>query len=294
MKTHPLPIELMKLPLIIHQITGIEEFLIYGGTPIDLLLNRETQVRDVDIAIQGKEESKIDKLRERLGLEGFEILEPRREYTIYLDERVILVYAQDNHMFLDICFMNNPKMVGQYDIESLYWRYPQLDYVDDYGALTAIESKTIKPIRGLDSENPLLLTSRFIYLCAKYDASILDNLEHRHTMDVLKDRLSRWDYSKTYQAYTSCISSLLKAVLHARDRGTFSEDLVASGILETTFPEMHAYLKVVNKEELDGIQTKRDLCTLIGKTLDDDAMKKFKNTIAYIKTRTWDVQDSNI
>lgn len=294
MNAYPLPKKLIKLPQTIHQVTGIDEFIIYGGTPVDLLLNKESMVKDVDVAVKGKEESKINKLRKRLGLEGFEIIEPRREYTIYLNKRVILVYAQNNHMFLDICFMNNPKMVGQFDVESLYWRYPQLDYVDDYGTLEAIASKTIRPIRGLDCENPLLLTSRFVYLCAKYDASILKDPQHRKTMYVLKDKLTRWNLSKTQQAHISSISSLLRAILKAKDKGSFSEELIESGILEIIFPELHTYLQVANKEEIREIKTKKDLCNLIGKALDEETMVKFKEKVRYLKTRKWDKQDSNI
>jgi len=294
MNTYPLDKELIKLPQTIYQATNIDEFIIYGGTSIDLLLNRKNVIKDVDIAIKGKEESKISKLRERLGLKGFEIIEPKREYTIYLNEKVTLIYAQNNHMFLDICFMNDPRMVGQFDIESLYWRYPQLDYIDDYGALEAIASKTIKPIRELDCENPLLLTSRFIYLCAKYDASLLKEYQHRNTMYVLKDKLINWNLSKTEQAYISCISSLLKSVLKAKDKNSFSEELIESGILEIIFPELNIYLQIANKEEINEIQTKKELCNLIEKTLDEEIRIKFKEKVKYLKTRKWDKQDSNI
>ena len=86
-----LPIYLQKLLIKIHHLINEDRFLLYGGAPIDLLLNKRNDVRDFDVAVESTDERKISEVKERLVKKGFDIIEPYREYMVRKNKKVVLV-----------------------------------------------------------------------------------------------------------------------------------------------------------------------------------------------------------
>lgn len=290
-----LPPKAKKLMEEIHYIIGEDEFILYGSTPLKILLNVKTKIYDLDIAIKGINEYKIKKFVRRIKGKGFEIIEPRREYYIYKNKKVILVYTKNKKWFLDVAFLNDPQLIGQFNIESLYFRYPQLDYIDKFKALDEIKAKKIKLIRGTKEENPHLLLGRFLRLCAKYNVP----LDNKNTKKILLDigrQIIKWKIKNDFHksAYISCISSLLKSILQSCDKGNFVRILINTSILKTIFPELEDVIKSKEGDFIKNIsktKTKIDIITLFDKYLKDSNRKLFREKIRNLKIRRWDEQD---
>lgn len=288
-----LPVKARKLMKKIHNIIREDKFILYGSTPINLLTNTKTKIRDLDIAIKGINRYKIKKFVEKLKRKRFKIIEPWREYYIYKNKKVILVYAKNKKWFLDVAFLKDPQMVGLFNIDSLYFRYPQLDYVDKFKALEGIRKKKIRLIRKIDEENPHLLLGRYLRLCAKYSIQ----LDKKFILD-LKERISKWKIKKDFHksAYMSCISSLLKSIYYSRDKRNFVGILIGTSILGTIFPEIHKVTTKLKKDDflknLSQIKTKVDIIILLDKYLKGSDRKLFREKIRTLKIRKWDEQDT--
>jgi len=296
MKSNKLPDEAKKLLLEIHDIIREDEFILYGGSPIDMLLNRNTKVHELDIAIKRTGKAKIKKFRDLIKRKGFKIVEPYREYYIYKNKKVIIVYAQNKKWFLDVAFLDNPKLIGHFNIETLYFRYPQLDYIDRFNALAGIKKKNIKLVRNIREENPHLLLGRFLRLCAKYNIS-LNNKNSKKILISLKNQIDRWKIKNAFHksAYISCISSLLKSIVKAYNKKTFVETLINTSVLKTIFPETSNIIRLKKKDFIDDftkIKTKLDVVVLFYKYLkSSDGMMSFRNKIKSLKVRRWDKED---
>lgn len=301
-KIFPLPDYLKSLIIEIYQTIEIDNFILYGGTPTNLLLDRNTPVHDLDIAIKGIDESNISACRERLKRKKFKIVEPCQEYFIYIDKKVILLYAENDKWFLDIGFLDNPELVGQFDAETLYCRYPELDCVDKFNALEAIRQKTLKPVRGLENENPYMLTKRFLHLCAKYNMSLVNNHSHESIILELKHRIKNWEpISQTKpREYVSCLSSVFKSILKSRNRMNFIKELGETNILEVMFPELDkAIKKIANSnnqiyQRLSQIKTQYDLIILFDEFLKSEDKESFKNKVKMLQIRHWDKHDIEV
>lgn len=298
MKTFLLPKYLKKLILEIHKIIGMDRFILYGGAVTDLFLNKNTRIHDLDIAIKDIDESKISACREKIRSKGFKIIEPHREYYTCLNKKVVLIYAENDKWFLDVGFLDNLKMIGQFDAETLYCRYPELDYVDNFDALGAIRRKTLKPARELEKENPYLLIGRFLNLCAKYNMRLISNAEHRRILSKLKNLVEKWAPINEFHgpvAYSSCLSSIFRSIIKAKDKENFLKELADSHILMPILPELQKVIRNLNNsnmyQELDGIKTKYDLIVLFNKFLEKKDRKSFKDKIKMLQTRNWDKQD---
>ena len=265
----------------IYNIVGEDEFILYGGTPLDLLLDKNERVHDLDIAIKGFNKYKIRKCEERIKKKGFKVIESGRRYYIHKNEKVILIYAKNNKWFLDIAFLNNPNLMGFFDIETLYFRYPQFDYVDKFNALEGIRKKDIRLVRDIKKENPHFLLGRFLRLCSKYNISIRNN---QKILIGLKDQLESWKISNGFHktAYLSCISSLLKSV-------------VKTSVLKTIFPEIDNIIDLRKKDFINDVakaKTKLDLVVLFNEYLKSpDNAKSFRSKIKSLKVRRWDKED---
>lgn len=278
------------------ELIGVNKFILYGSAPISLMLKGNCMANDYDLAIPGKTKENIIKVKLFLKKNGFKVIKSNRKYCIYKNIKVISLYAQKERILLDICFMDDTSLVGQFNIESLYWRYPEMDCIDKYGAMEALRNKKIVSIRGLDNENVFLLVSRFIYLCSKYQIS-LTNKENQKIVKFINQKLRKENGYKTDQ-YVSCLSSILKSILTAKDRITFIDELVNSEIIKIFFKELHFSLINLIKEKkqsnLFEAKNKRDLINLLEKNMHGNNKKEFTKKINMLAKRKWDKQDKVI
>lgn len=285
-----------KLMFFLAKLIGVGEFVLYGSTPVSLIMKGNCMANDYDLAIPGKTEENIIKVKRFLKKNGFKIIKSNRKYYIYKKIEVISLYAQKERILLDICFMDEISLIGQFNIESLYWRYPEMDCIDKYGTIEALRNKKIVSIRGLNNENIFLLTSRFIYLCSKYQIS-LTNKESQKIVKFINKKLCKENSYKTDQ-YISCLSSILKSILTAKDRMAFIEELINSEIVKNFFKKLHSSLINLVKENkqfsLLEVKNKGDLINLLEKNMHENNKKEFIEKINMLTKRKWDKQDKTI
>ena len=280
-------------------ILGNRDFIFYGGAAADLIKNRECWVNDYDIAISGKTQENIRSIRESLRRNGFRIIEPYRRYKIYHDMEVVLVYAQRDGVMLDICFMDDVKAVGQFNLESLYWDHRDMRCVDNYDAVRSIIEKKIVPIRGLDKENVFLLASRFLYLCSKYDICLTVSDNHG-ILDNLCGRLDKEGGRGEGSAqYISCLSAVFKSILKSGNRESFICQLVDCGIVEYFYPAMQGSLEEIirNGSELEAIRTAEDkkvLADIIGKHMAEEDRHALREKLGALSARKWNEEDRKL
>lgn len=294
-RSHKLSPHIKKIMKEIHSIIGEGRFILYGSTPIDLLLNKNTEIHDLDIAIEGVNKYRIKKCREKIKKQGFEIIEPFRKYYIHKNKEAILIYAKNNKYFLDIAFLDDFGLIGHFNIETLFFRYPQMEYVDKFEALRSIKEKKIKLIRDLEEENPHLLLGRFLRLCSKYNISLKEPT-HLKILLNLKTKIQQWKMTSNFhrEAYISCISSLLKSITQSYDKSLFVKTIIDTSILTTIFPELEHVVKIHRDKiikEISNIRKKRDIVILLNRYLKPQEQKVFKKKIKALKKRQWDIQD---
>lgn len=299
MTTHPLPINLKNLMLEIQDAVGLNEFILYGSTPVDLLLGKIGKPHDVDIITKDVAEDTIDGCKKRLVYKGFELIVPRLDYFVYKDQKVVMIIAENKNWRLDVGFFDKPELVGQFDAETLYCRYPELDYIDRFDTIGAIKRKTLKPVRGLENENPYMLLSRFIYLCAKYDIP-LNSSSHRDILFDLKGRMKTWvpvNYFHGPRAQHACISAILKSILRSRAKERFVRELQETSIVGCVFPELQiaiSNLKNSGLQKMNKTETKCALVSLFLTYLDGPDKTNFMERIKSLKERTWDKEDAQL
>lgn len=300
-KGKTLPYPLRQLMLQLSKALGIKEFILFGGAALDLLTNPFSKIHDLDIGIKGREKKTINQCKKHLRHQGFQILYKERPYFINLNEPITIIIAQNNRWLLDLNFMDNLWSVGQFDIESLFFRYPQLDYIDRYDAIEALKEKTIHPINGLYKENPILLINRIIYLCSKYNMSMAKNPIHYEYIKILKKRISDWNPPDEFHgklARISFYSKLLKAIKQAKQRDIFIKDLVATEILTKLMPELQEPLKNLSSKEkilLNKIKTKGEIASFLIKAVNPNDRQKLKCKLQLVcDLRKWDLEDQEI
>jgi len=301
-KNTTLPSSLCRLMIQLSKVLGVKKFILFGGAAIDLLINPSVKLHhDLDIGIEGRKRSIINQCKKHLRIHGFQIIGKNRPYFINMNEPVIMVFAKNNHWLLDINFMDNLWSVGQFDIESLFFRYPELDYIDRYNAVESLKKRTMHPINGLYRENPILLINRIIDLCSKYNLSMSRNPIHREYINILKKRISNWNTSDEFHgkmAKISFYSKVLKAIKQAERREIFIEDLVATGILKELMPETHKPLKNLSTKEktlLNKARTRSEIANFLIKVVSPKDRKKLKYKLKFIcDLRKWDLEDQEI
>ncbi len=300
-KSKTLPYPLRQLMIQLSKVLGAREFILFGGTAIDLLINPSVKIHDLDIGIERRKKDIINQCKKHLRFCGFQIIGRNRPYFINMNESVTMVFAKNNRWLLDINFMDNLWSVGQFDIESLFFRYPELDYIDRYDAIEAFKKKTMHPINGLYKENPILLINRIIDLCSKYNISMHRNPIHRDYINILKKRISNWNTPNEFHgkiAKISFYSKVLKAIKQAKRRNIFIKDLVATGILIELMPELQKPLKNLSSKEktlLNNAKTKGEIANLLIKGVNQNNGRKLKYKLQLVRDlRKWDLEDQGI
>ncbi len=291
----PLPTYLKTLILKISKIIEEKEFVLYGGAPIDYLFNGNKRFNDLDIAIKKTSKNDINNLKKILIKKGFNIIVPFREYTVRKTKKVYLMYAKKKRLMLDICFLNDYDLIsGPFNLDNLYCRFPELNIVDDYNSIDGIKRKKIISVRSLTKENPYLLLSRFVYICAKYQIYPMDDLINKKILLRIKREIEVVARPVGSDQFSSCLNSILKSIIKADNRKYFLKNLINSGILKKTMPALDRSLKLVikiNDSRLDKIKTKKNLIIYLLSLLNDVKDKKsFLELIKCLSIRKWELE----
>lgn len=292
-KSCPLPIYLKNLMITIRGVIEEEKFLLFGGVPIDYLLDGNKKFNDLDIAVEKKSKREVDNLKTRLIKKGFEIVVPLREYIVQKNKKVYLMYAKNQEVFLDICFLDDFNLaLGLFNLDNLYCRYPELDFVNNFDTINGIIKKTIIPIKDLQSENPYLLLSRLIYLCSKYNIYPTERYDNKKIFLKIKNEIDSEKYSKTSDQFVSCLDSILKSIVRSNNKQKFVKNIIEFGVIKKAMPKLHNALELsigLNPGNLRFIKNKEELLTyLINLFKDIKDRKKFLKELECLKIRKWD------
>ena len=104
------------------------------------------EVHDLDIAIVSDGGKIMEYCRKNLEESGYEILERNREYYLNIIDPVAIMFAKNKKWTLDVAFLGGSlerkinlippspyhTSMDKFDIDSVFWRYPQLEVVDLY------------------------------------------------------------------------------------------------------------------------------------------------------------------
>ena len=168
-----------------------------------------------------------------------------RPYLINLDQPVLMVEHHWRGHHLDINFVDDVHRIPQFDIESVQWRYPEGDYLDLYGAFQALAASTVRPVWGLDQNNPWLLLNRVLRLAAKYDLRLADHPVHQTTIEELNHRIERWNALDDFhgrQAREAHYRTIPSAARRANDPIRYLRDMAEARAVSVTVPELQGLL----------------------------------------------------
>ena len=273
---------------------NVKKFILYGGTAVDLLMNRS--VNDYDIAIKYRYKKDIINLRNYLKNNGFIMVEPWREYIIHKNKKVILIYAKNKEYFLDIVFLRNFNLIGLYDIESPYITFPEIKIVDKHNGLINLRNKKINFIRKINSENPYIFLGRFIYLCSKYTIPI-SHIKYKNILSNLKEKCNYKSKSKYFntQIIPSFYSHIFKAILRSNDKSKFVKILIREKTFDEIFPSLKVALVNVMKKndsitKLSHLDNRKQLINFLYDCLDKENKGEFINEVKKLEIRRWEAK----
>jgi len=183
--------------------------------------------------------------------------------------------------------MEDLSLIGLFDIESSYWKYPKKEHVDQYNALEALASKCIRPIRSFESENPLLWFSRFVRLCSKYNFQ-MTNTSHAPIIDAINSRVGYDEQTVSSPQYSSAVSSVFSAILRAKDRQKFSSELIETGLIRKLLPELDKFLSRTNEDVLIRIRNREEFCGILRENLSPEERVDLDKKLQELSYRSWE------
>lgn len=228
----------------IADLLDVQRLVLFGGAALDLLSTPSRPVKDVDVALPLNGPS-VPLVTLQLQSQTGPPLTPLRPYFINLDQPVLMVEHRWRGYLLDINFVDDVIRIPQFDIESVQWHYPERDYVDLYGAVRALAAGEVRPIWGLNHNNPLLLLNRMLRLAAKYDLRLAGHAVHQKIIHELGERIRRWDALDDFhgrQAREAHLRTIPSAARRASDPVAYLGQLAGAKALASTVPELQRLL----------------------------------------------------
>ncbi len=210
--------------------------------------------KDYDLAIKG-DEKEYNATKQILKKYGFQIVKDRPYYLKF--KKAYQIIAKRGLIHLDIAIVNELSYLGHFNWECIFWHFPSGELYDPYNALNAIKQKRLIPIISPEEENPLILTSRFAKLCARFDIDFCKDKKLCAFAKSLTKLIRKWNTIDSFHgiyAREHAYFGMLQAILRAKERKIFIERLQKSGILNAMFPEISQKLKTSNKV-IKGIET---------------------------------------
>jgi len=291
----------------INKWTGAPKFILFGGAALDLLLGKKRGSSDYDIGIQASKIT-IHKLKTNLQRVGFSVYPVLRKYVINYTHQVTLMCAKRDDTILDVALMDELldqkfELVGnkflapamdKFNVDSVYWRYPEMDFADKYDAVNAIKDKCLIAVNGLFTEDPVLLVNRILYLGAKYEVPIA-SANHSHSIQILLKRIDADARTGVVDPAKRIdhISAILKSILVSRTRWAYITEVLKTSVLGKTCPVLDAALRRVlcsGRIRVEQLTNKIELARLIkrcGQTASDREIleREFRNMF---RARNWD------
>ncbi len=235
--------------------TGLKEFWLGGSATyhkaakdIGISFNYD----DYDLAVKGGEKEYISLIK-KLKEHQFRIVKNRTYYLKF--RKVFQIIAEKDLMHLDIAIVNDLSDLGHFNFESIFWHFPSGETYDPYNALKDIRQKKLNLIISPKNENPFILTSRFVKLCARFDIDFTKNKKLLLLSYELASLMKKWKSEDSFHgkyAKEHAYFGIVQAILRSRNRKKFIRILNKSKILNAIFPEISEKLETSNN--LSGIE----------------------------------------
>jgi len=212
--------------------TGLDSFRIFGGAAVDLTLGPCTElVRDIDVAMP-YDQARFLRVLHRLKLLGANIYDVRM-YWLRWDAPVLMAKAQLGKLSLDINALDNLETLGLFDLDSVYWVYPESVVIDPFDGLASAISQQLRLVRPIEVENPLLILSRLVTLSAKYGINLsMNHIDLIAALNTAIAAVPRDDEFHGRQALQAYERHVYRAVTrNPSQSATILLDLAVSGAL---------------------------------------------------------------
>ncbi len=259
----------------IAQKSSLKEFWV-GGSITYLRQAKKVGInfkpRDYDLAIIGGKR-KYESIKKILQKNKFEIVKSGPYWLKF--RKVFQIIAKKGRIKLDIAIIKKLSYLGHFNFECILWHFPSGKIYDPYNALEDIKQKKILLVIPTKKENPLILTSRFLKLCARFDIDFVKEKKLLSLSKILKKYIRLWEKTDPFHgkyAREHFYFGVLQAILRSKNRSDFIDKLQKSGLLKIIFPEINKNLKHPNKftGEIENINTPRDLVKCLNRLIKND------------------------
>ena len=258
--------------------SGIEKFWLGGSITYYQTAKNMGIVfdcKDYDLAIKGNKKEYI-LIKQKLKEHGFKIIKSRPYYLKL--KKAFQIIAEKKSIHLDIAIVNELSYLGHFNFECIFWHFPSGEIYDPYNALKAIRQKELIPIISPSNENPFILTSRFVKLCARFDIDFISNKYLYAFAKKLAKSIKEWKATDSFHgkyAKGHGYFGMIQAILRSKKRKVFIERLQKSGILNAMFPEVSKKLKISNDliKWIETAKSPEDVVRCLQHFLKDDKKK---------------------
>jgi hypothetical protein len=271
--------------------SGLTEFWLGGSiTYRDAakILGVDFETNDYDLAIIGGED-KFRSILKTLQSNNFSII---REEPYYLKfNKIFQIIAAKELIHLDIAIVKNINYLGHFNWESIFWHFPSGQIYDPYNSIEALKRKKLIPVISVEGENPFILASRFLNLCARFNIDFCKNKKLFSFSRSLSEKIKSWEHKSYFHnvyAREHSHFNIFRAMIKATNPRLFIQKMRKAGLLKVIFPELNELIIPAGlNKELKGCQSVKEVINLIEQILSAKPKKlnNFRDRIKIIKKR---------
>jgi hypothetical protein len=220
---------------------GLKKFWLGGSIPYfneAKKIGIRFEVNDYDLAILGGKRE-FEYCKKTLRRKGFEIIKARPYYLKF--KKIHQIMAKKKNFLLDIAVLEKLDYLGHFNWECIFWEFPSKKIYDPYNSLKTISKRELRMVISPKEENPLILTSRFLKICARFNLNLHNDKRLNLLAKNLAKLVKKWD-SKDYfhgeYAREHSYYGLFESIRRANNKREFIKQLEITGILKAFFPEI--------------------------------------------------------
>jgi len=269
--------------------TSIKKFWLGGSIPYFNEAKKSGvnfEINDYDLAILGGK-SEFREYKKILKKNGFEITKARPYYLKF--KKTYQIVAKKKNLNLDIAILKRLEYMGHFNWECIFWEFPSKKIYDPYNSLKTISKRELKMIISSKEENPLILTSRFLKICARFNLDFYNNKRLNLLSKNLAKQVKKWNSNDPFQgkyAKEHSYYNLFESIRRSANKIEFIKNLQGSEILRAFFPELKRKIfweKIKLNTSLKKIQ---EIISLFREELiEKEKLPEFDNKINLISKR---------
>ncbi len=271
--------------------SGLNDFWLGGSITYkeiaeDLGVNFE--VNDYDLAIIGD----IKKFRSVLKIlksRRFSIIKSRSYYLKF--NKIFQIIVSKKSIRYDIGIVKNINYLGHFNWESIFWHFPSGRIYDLYNSIESLRKRKLAPIVSINEENPFILASRLVNLCARFNVDFCKDKNLFSFLKALSKKIKSWGYKDYFHgvyAREHAYFNILQAIIKSSNRYLFIKKLQKVGLLEAVFPELKKFVIPANlNKELKDDASVRKIIYLFEHLLSNkpEKFKSFQERLKIINNR---------